>query len=712
MKITNYLLALVAGLSIANATDYVSQTLSNEKSQDTKSAHLVDNYLLRRRQETTGSLSGKLDSIPDIQRFSSIKGGMLMKNQEQTLCEVALVNQRLGFVAASCLEYTDNQFNVDPLIRYVVTMSHNTKDYYVSQIVESVKVNPNYNPITFENNIALLFLETNTVIQFQNTIADWASDWNQLYYVHRSLTDSVLMSWNEPYITVSNRSSEITTNMEACSAASSLYANNQGDFLCSSTTLTYYYARDCNIPYGTVYGVNNDNVAAAAIFSHTAVYGDGGFCGTGKLINYYLILRNYIKWAEQVSGLKINVYHSANAAGYTPSSDPNYSMKLPSGSNDKGVNLYGNFTMESIPANSEQMSMIFAINDIFSDASDSQTDSDKLSNEIQPMQVSETIDNLNIAPNDTFTKYVTDLVTQTTFSTELATATTTSTATETISVSMTTSTTEIFTSTMTITDTTVATSFNDPIAFDTNVMRNTAQQSITVTVSVTDTVTETAINSASEETPAGVELVQPSQVESAMTITVTVDNRNTDNIDTDMDSLNMAVSTVTIVSTILEDLENSTATITEMLTVSASAETITSYVTLTDIKAETVTSILPITVSGYDNTMNFSNNVENESTETSPAESGDDSNLSGGVSVGVIVAIIVLLLLLLTGLLYYLFVYRRKKRNLQQQQCGYGGLYSGVAQNRVQKWFMEKMLRPKSGSSNNPPDYSTIYHST
>ncbi|KAJ1722043.1 hypothetical protein LPJ61_005973, partial [Coemansia biformis] len=292
-------------------------------------------------------LNGSTKLDPDVRRkLQGIKGALLMRNQVQTLCEVAMLNQRYGFVAASCIDYVGGK--VDPTINYAIVMSQNVDEFLVAGIIETVVPHPRYNPETFENNVAVVMLQSNSAVSFFNPIADWPSDWGQLLYVHRSLKAGILSSWNEPYVMMINQQTEVNANDQECSSASSLYAANKDQFMCNPATLTFFWSRNCNIPYGVVYGIYNTNAAAAAIYSHSVIYGDG-FCGTGKIISYYLHLRNYVKWAETVTGVTVGTLHSPNAAGYTRSSNPSYSLNSPAGPNAVGVNIFGNFTTTTVP---------------------------------------------------------------------------------------------------------------------------------------------------------------------------------------------------------------------------------------------------------------------------------------------------------------------------------------------------------------------------
>ncbi|KAJ2797273.1 hypothetical protein H4R21_004384, partial [Coemansia helicoidea] len=156
MKLFKYLLALTAGLSAAAAETH------NVRLVGSVAGHQGDS-------RNDGGVKTDLD--PEIRRkLQGIRGALLMRNQVQTLCEVAMVNQRYGFVAASCVDYVNGK--VDPSVYYNVKLSQNVDQFLAAVVIETIIPHPKYNPHTLENNIAVVMLQTNELVKFFNPIAD------------------------------------------------------------------------------------------------------------------------------------------------------------------------------------------------------------------------------------------------------------------------------------------------------------------------------------------------------------------------------------------------------------------------------------------------------------------------------------------------------------------------------------------------------------
>ncbi|KAJ2237930.1 hypothetical protein H4R99_000652 [Coemansia sp. RSA 1722] len=299
MKLTKGFLTLTAGLSVCHATE------------------------LYKRVST--------------QDMDSFKGALLLKNGQQTSCEIALMRDTQGLVSANCLDYTDDSAKtVDMNTKYEVAISAGNDGTYGAFKVTKITPNPGYDPASFANNLAVIQFENGGRTQFTNYVASWRPDWKDLYYTRRTLFNSGNGGWNAPIITAYSSSSDSSS----CSQANKLFSSNQDDFLCNQLSVTSIYNSSCEIPYGSVYGVNDPNIAIAALYSHSAVYGENNFCGNSKVYNYYTVLAKYMRWAMDVVGKATPVYHS-NATDYKEPSDPNYSMSNPSSADTDGVTVVG-----------------------------------------------------------------------------------------------------------------------------------------------------------------------------------------------------------------------------------------------------------------------------------------------------------------------------------------------------------------------------------
>ncbi|KAJ2436829.1 hypothetical protein IWW46_005592, partial [Coemansia sp. RSA 2440] len=182
------LYSLIAGLSMAAAAAANNVTLVG-------SGQNIADKALRARQDVTSGGSGiigtdvtsggfgTIDDTTAKQELSTIVGALLMKDNVQTLCEIVMMTTRVGVVAASCLDYVGN--TVDPNVVYYVGLSKNVNDVYGNLQLETIIPHPNYNPNTFENNVAIVMGVTNPAYDFENKIADWPLDWTNYYFVHR-----------------------------------------------------------------------------------------------------------------------------------------------------------------------------------------------------------------------------------------------------------------------------------------------------------------------------------------------------------------------------------------------------------------------------------------------------------------------------------------------------------------------------------------------
>ncbi|KAJ2080542.1 hypothetical protein H4R24_003001 [Coemansia sp. RSA 988] len=307
MKLGHTVLGLAAGLSAV----FASPTASN------------DNWRLFRRGGTE-----------DMENF---KGALLLKNGQQTSCEIALMYDTVGFVPANCLDYTDSAGKVlNTTTSYEVLISNGLTSAYGRFMATQMTVNPNYDPESFANNIAIIQFSGSGSGGLVNYIASWRPDWTNLYFVRRSVMDATSGMWNPPTLTPYNDNADLGD----CARANPLFLYNQQDLICNQIKTASMVNRTCSMPYGSVYGVNDPNVAIAALYSHSAVYGDNGVCSNDKIYNYYIVMQNYVHWAMSVIGKKAPVFHT-RVPEYTENLNPNYSMVVPNPKNVDGVTLLG-----------------------------------------------------------------------------------------------------------------------------------------------------------------------------------------------------------------------------------------------------------------------------------------------------------------------------------------------------------------------------------
>ncbi|KAJ2672443.1 hypothetical protein IWW42_002808 [Coemansia sp. RSA 1085] len=564
---------------------------------------------------------------------------------------------------------------MDPNASYGLALSNGYTGIGGNLQVDSIIPHPNYNDKTFENNIAVVMLKPNPAISFTNLIADWPADWHNYQFVHRTITDSVPYFWNEPSIMITNGTNSIATNDNLCSSASPLYAANKDNFICNIGAVTYYYDRKCNLPYGTVYGAYGENVAAAAIYSHSAISGTGGYCGDGSIINYYTIIRNYIAWANQVSGMQVSTFHSENAPGYTASSNAAFTMNPPSGEQPANFQLYGRFTTEARQSTAQESS------DVSSEIPESTID-----------RVPGSIESpVGMENTDTVTETSTDVVSSTLISTiqstEVTTISTTDSVAETGSSTVvvtstaeeTISTTITETSTVQITQmtTATATAYSNPQNPTASLIITPYFYTQTETVQDTVTITVSDGNTAVQSVPQAESQTGNEVITETVTVTETEAAENisggdvTHTVTESADRISPIIFTQTVYSFIDAGESDIVQTVTETTTETATPEVITSYLTFTSVQFSTITETVENTAtSSLDEEPVFeSTESEPESSSSAADEEGDNKPPSGLIT-GLIIAL-VLFILLLIGLLYYLCIYRKRKQREQDIANGY-----------------------------------------
>ncbi|KAJ2000742.1 hypothetical protein GGI04_004031 [Coemansia thaxteri] len=294
------------------------------------------------RRDTAGSTAAS-----DMQGF---KGAILVKNGQATSCEIALMTNTYGFVAAACLDFIDTAGKmVNQSTVYEVAISSGGQGSYGSALVTRVTVNPNYDPKTFANNLAVVQYNSGGY-SFVNYIASWRPDWSNLYFVRRGLGNAGSSAWNAPVVASYNATSDLAD----CARANRLFLANQSDLMCNRLSIPATNNASCSVPYGSVYGVNGANIAIAGLYSHSATYGQDGLCGAvGQLYNYYIVLENYVHWAMSVLSVRVPVYHS-RIPEYTENMNPNYSMVNPQQPSDiSGVQVFGGDLYHLKPADKD-----------------------------------------------------------------------------------------------------------------------------------------------------------------------------------------------------------------------------------------------------------------------------------------------------------------------------------------------------------------------
>ncbi|KAJ2277333.1 hypothetical protein EV176_002125 [Coemansia sp. RSA 451] len=225
----------------------------------------------------------------------SYHAAVLVKNGKQTSCEIALIDGSSGFVAATCV--VDANGAVDTSSRYeVYTDNYGTRKSVNAPILSgSIRVHPQFKTSSFANNIAIVQFSLSGNPKLKIDVAVDHRTWASTKFVRRSMSNLENGEWGTP----NTGGSELSRS--ECAASSGLYSSNYFDFECSTDTLPSMVGSQCRVPYGALYGVINGKMGIGGIYSHSVIQGDS-ICDSAKTVHYFVLLSNFIAFAENVLG--------------------------------------------------------------------------------------------------------------------------------------------------------------------------------------------------------------------------------------------------------------------------------------------------------------------------------------------------------------------------------------------------------------------------
>ncbi|KAJ2658584.1 hypothetical protein IW148_004629 [Coemansia sp. RSA 1199] len=225
----------------------------------------------------------------------SYHAAVLVKNGKQTSCEIALIDGSSGFVAATCV--VDANGAVDTSSRYeVYTDNYGPRKSVNAPILSgSIRVHPQFKMSNFANNIAIVQFSLPGSPNLKIAVAVDHGTWASTKFVRRSMSNLANGEWG----TAKTGGSELSRS--ECAASSGLYSSNYFDFECSSDTLPPMVGSQCGVPYGALYGVIKEKMAIGGIYSHSVIQGDS-ICDSARTVHYYVLLSNFIAFAENVLG--------------------------------------------------------------------------------------------------------------------------------------------------------------------------------------------------------------------------------------------------------------------------------------------------------------------------------------------------------------------------------------------------------------------------
>ncbi|KAJ2692543.1 hypothetical protein GGH99_001661 [Coemansia sp. RSA 1285] len=135
----------------------------------------------------------------------------------------------------------------------------------------------------------------------------------------------------------------LSVSKDKCLSNSGLYAANTKDFVCSYQMTRPLQSSQCNIPYGSVYGIQGNIAAVAGLYSYSVI-SNSQFCASASIVSYYLLLADYIAFAKDAIGRNVTL---AFDQGFVVNNVITYSMSAMSSSSsgsssDSGSNLNNN----------------------------------------------------------------------------------------------------------------------------------------------------------------------------------------------------------------------------------------------------------------------------------------------------------------------------------------------------------------------------------
>ncbi|PIA14070.1 hypothetical protein COEREDRAFT_94163 [Coemansia reversa NRRL 1564] len=257
------------------------------------------------------------------------RGGILVKNGEQTSCEVALIDSGSGFVAATCI--TDSRGKIDVSSQFEIYTDSSKKGQPASATIISsaISVHPDFDLGTFANNIAIIQFSLRPAKSWHIPIAVNRDEWESIIFVRRHMNSISDMEWANA-ITTTNA----LTDPE-CASDSSLFAANKIDFKCSSASAPAIEGSKCDVPYGTVYGVVGGSASLAGLYSHSVI-DNYNICISKKTDHYYTLLSNYVAFAQSVLGRDVTIF--TNTA-FSINTDALYKMEAVSSESLDGTRL-------------------------------------------------------------------------------------------------------------------------------------------------------------------------------------------------------------------------------------------------------------------------------------------------------------------------------------------------------------------------------------
>ncbi|KAJ1802881.1 hypothetical protein LPJ77_005514, partial [Coemansia sp. RSA 2523] len=228
-----------------------------------------------------------------------------MLKDQQTFCQATLLSSTAAVLAASCFDYDGNK-QAD-ISQYNLAIEMGDATVVTRAQISNITPHPNYDPVTFANNIAVIrFTETTTNMSYMiDNVPSLLDGFMHAYY--NLNTDNT--QWNEPQPMVLQLSDQ-----NDCAASSSLFQAYQSDFICTTMRVRSIFNDACNIPYMFIVDSSDDG-GILGFYSHSSLDENTEFCNNDNIIyNYYLNIAHYIPWINLLIDPDVQVGNRQNIA--------------------------------------------------------------------------------------------------------------------------------------------------------------------------------------------------------------------------------------------------------------------------------------------------------------------------------------------------------------------------------------------------------------
>lgn len=226
--------------------------------------------------------------------------GLLVINNQETMCQVVLLDDANGVVAASCLALKGKDELIPGNVHQVAIHKPNG-DFGGLYLITKVKAHDDYNSQTMENNLATIeyqidqgFTSTSFAVNSQN--------WKGMVKMYEQFDPKSPYHWDGG--TTGELSMDLKT-VQHCKDYSGLYSQNSGDIICSSDSAKWKGDSKCLVPFNSIYGGVDDTVLIGALYSYSMVPGnDPKLCSDkeGEMYHFYTKLDKYLPWIHDNTG--------------------------------------------------------------------------------------------------------------------------------------------------------------------------------------------------------------------------------------------------------------------------------------------------------------------------------------------------------------------------------------------------------------------------